>query len=357
MTSIFDLEMVSTSINDALRANREGNSARRQEALKTAFSVLQGAQTAADTQATIQRTSQAGKLFPSALTTAQEGAKQAGQDTALGDIKVRGAQKSEAAADALEEAFARQLIKMGKTPSEFRSEQMVAEGEEATEQAIVGKKFAEPEAGAKLDESRARAKLARAQAGKATADKVAKKTPTEIFKEELRGATKADGTPVFSEQQIANESALKVLVEAKRTISQAELTKMKTDLKKLAVNVQRSATLEEATESTGVLDDRTQAIMQLAFGGGNVALTTIEDKNSSLRILMNAYNSLLREAGFGLVTPKPDDFLTEADFFIVDPAPPPPTTEEKAAAAQKQQAQLESDAADINAEVNAIIGN
>lgn len=87
MPSIFDLESISTSINDALRANREGNAARRAESLKNAFALLQGAQTAAQTRETMQRTTQSAKLFPSALTTAKEGAKQAGQETTQSELR------------------------------------------------------------------------------------------------------------------------------------------------------------------------------------------------------------------------------------------------------------------------------
>lgn len=95
MPTIFDLETISTSINEALRANREGNAARRQEALKNAFTLLQGAQTAAQTRETMQRTTQAAELFPSVKTTSEQGAIQAGQQTALGAIDVSAATRKE----------------------------------------------------------------------------------------------------------------------------------------------------------------------------------------------------------------------------------------------------------------------
>jgi hypothetical protein len=178
MPNIFDLELVSTSINDALRANREGNAARRAEALNTAFSVLKGAQTAAQTRETIGRESRAAEGFPTELGIRKEERKQAGQKTTLGAIDMRTAEREEEEELETLAAFARLLVKDKLSLAEFRALQRKTTGEEAIAKAEAG--AVEARTAVQLAPTAARAKRSQLETS-IKQDRVTQRTADELI--------------------------------------------------------------------------------------------------------------------------------------------------------------------------------
>lgn len=111
MLDIYTLRDIATNVAQGLKATREGNTAALEQAIAAASKGLQGMDVASQTRQRIQQTQQAKTLFPSALTTAEEGATQAGQQTALGAVDVAQAERGEGR---LAEAF-KMLDKAGIT--------------------------------------------------------------------------------------------------------------------------------------------------------------------------------------------------------------------------------------------------
>lgn len=142
MASIFDLETIATSINDALRANREGNAARRAESLNTVFQLLEGAQSAAQTRETIGREGRARASFPTELGIRQEQRKQAEQKTTLGGIDVRQAQRAEKKELDIDAAGLEILKRKGMNEAIIEALRRIAITEQQTQEAELGKEVA-----------------------------------------------------------------------------------------------------------------------------------------------------------------------------------------------------------------------
>ncbi len=321
MPTIFDLELISTSINDALRANREGNATRRQEALKTAFSVLQGAQSAAQTRETIGRESRARGLFPGEQKLQAEKVTQAGQETTRGGVETRAEVRGEKEELAVAAEIRKILASGGTTPEEDKALLAIAQSREATQKAKTGKAVsvsAEREALAGQEVGIPELAAAGTAAEEKVRPSVAKLQPR-LIRETINeliasaGRQRDVGKAALLKKQTDTDKAFNNLVAggvneeiARQIIAHGEQVKRGTaeSVENLDTQIRildaaqklilTSATVQELVAATGA-DTKKVEFMRAALGGANRPLRSAADKQKAideLQLMIDAFTRL-----------------------------------------------------------------
>jgi len=352
MANIFDLADAVTGISDALRANREGNAARRQESLKTALSLLEGAQSAAQTREVVQRTTQTAELFPTLkaskeeeLTQSKQKSKQTGMDIDAreqdietsktvsrilqqrpelfplleqGQITLDVLAKLAPALETIEGALeTAEGIRRGGPGKRAKAGIEVAELGPAVTRADIGAK--EASAFRDYQEGKAAGASARAKATK---------------QEELRAALKRSGK--YSEQDINSIVAETALIDAGGLIGVPELDKEVTGLYELMAKIRQApsveAALANAEEAGDVGSQVSQAILQSMGSNPLQPLVEIKDKIAAENLVRDRLNQL---------------YLNNADRFLVkkrrllEPLLPPPKDGGKSKVNPKMRGELD----------------